>query len=135
MSSPSGGHVPQSTRRAVQPCRSVASPDETSCRDLGRCLFGPRGRGRPNSAELLVTRQVVPVALYLSNLHRAATSGSESMDYNARIELDSRDFDEAPVDALMDVVAEYSGTVARAVHGGRAELIFTVPADTFRQAV
>lgn len=57
------------------------------------------------------------------------------MNYNARIELDSRDHDEAAVDVLMDVVAEYDGVVARAVHGGRVELIFTVPADTIRQAV
>jgi excisionase family DNA binding protein len=57
------------------------------------------------------------------------------MDYNARVELDSRDFDAAAVDVLMDVVGEYAGTVARAVHGGRVELIFTVPADTIRQAV
>lgn len=55
-------------------------------------------------------------------------------DFNARVELDSRDFDEAAVDVLMDVVAEYHGAVARAVHGGRVELIFTVPADTIRQA-
>lgn len=56
-------------------------------------------------------------------------------DYNARVELDSRDFDESAIDVLMDVVAEYHGTVARAVHGGRVELIFTVPAETLRQAV
>ena len=57
------------------------------------------------------------------------------MNYNARVELDSRDFDESAVDALADVVDEYDGVVARAVHGGRVELIFTVPADTLRQAV
>lgn len=56
-------------------------------------------------------------------------------NYNARIELNSRDFDESAVDVLMDVVAEYSGTVARAAHGGRVELIFTTPADSIRQAV
>lgn len=56
-------------------------------------------------------------------------------DYNARIELDSRDFDDSATDALTDVVADYHGVVARAVHGGRVELIFTVPADTLRQAV
>ncbi|TFV83143.1 helix-turn-helix domain-containing protein [Blastococcus sp. CT_GayMR16] len=55
-------------------------------------------------------------------------------DYNARIELDSRDFDEAAVDVLMDVVEPYSGVVARAVHGGRVELILTVPAADLRQA-
>lgn len=56
------------------------------------------------------------------------------MDYNARVELDSRDFDESAVDVLMDVIEPYGGTVARAVHGGRVELIFTVPADNLRQA-
>ncbi|TFV90407.1 helix-turn-helix domain-containing protein [Blastococcus sp. CT_GayMR16] len=55
-------------------------------------------------------------------------------DYNARIELDSRDYDEAAVDVLMDVVEPYAGVVARAVHGGRVELILTVPADNLRQA-
>jgi len=55
-------------------------------------------------------------------------------EYNARIELDSRDFDEFAVDVLTDVVDEFSGTVARAVHGGRVELLFTVPADTLRMA-
>jgi excisionase family DNA binding protein len=56
-------------------------------------------------------------------------------DYNARIELDSRDFDESAVAVLMDEIAEYDGVVSRAVHGGRVELIITVPAKTFRQAV
>ena len=56
-------------------------------------------------------------------------------DYNARIELDSYDHDEAAVDVLMDLVAEHHGVVARAVHGGRVELILTVPADDLRQAV
>lgn len=55
-------------------------------------------------------------------------------DYNARIELDSRDSDEPAVDVLMDVVEPYAGTVARAAQGGRVELIFTVPADNLRQA-
>ncbi|SOC48540.1 hypothetical protein SAMN05660748_1236 [Blastococcus aggregatus] len=56
------------------------------------------------------------------------------MDYNARVELDSHDFDEVAVDVLMDVVADHRGVVARAVHGGRVELIFTVPADSIRLA-
>jgi excisionase family DNA binding protein len=55
-------------------------------------------------------------------------------EYSARIELDSRDFDESAVDALMDVVEPYDGTVARAVQGGRTELTFTVPGDNLRQA-
>ncbi|SDN41970.1 helix-turn-helix domain-containing protein [Geodermatophilus sp. DSM 45219] len=56
------------------------------------------------------------------------------MDYNARVELDSRDFDESAVDVLMDVLEPYDGTVARAIHGGRIELIFTLPAGSLRQA-
>lgn len=55
-------------------------------------------------------------------------------DYNARVELDSRDFDEAAVDVLVDLVEPYAGTVARTVHGGRVELILTMPADNLRQA-
>lgn len=56
-------------------------------------------------------------------------------DFNARVELDSRDFDAAAVDVLMDIVEPYAGTVARAVHGGRVELILTVPATDLRQAI
>jgi hypothetical protein len=53
-------------------------------------------------------------------------------DRNARVELASRAFNEPSVDVLMDVVAKYGGVVARAVHGGRKQLIPAVPADTFR---
>lgn len=56
-------------------------------------------------------------------------------DFNARIELDSVDFDDSAIDVLMGVVEPYAGVVARAVHGGRVELICTVSADTLRQAV
>jgi len=56
-------------------------------------------------------------------------------DFNARVELDSRDFDESAIDVLMDVVEPYAGVVARAVHGGRVELILTIPATDLRQAV
>lgn len=61
--------------------------------------------------------------------------GGESMDYNARVELDSRNFDEAAVYLLTDALEPYSGTVARAVHGGRVELMLTLPAKDLRQAV
>jgi hypothetical protein len=57
-----------------------------------------------------------------------------SIDFNARIELDSRDFDDSAVDVLMDVVSEHHGVVARAVHGDRVELIVTIEAETARQA-
>jgi hypothetical protein len=56
-------------------------------------------------------------------------------DYNARIELETRDFDESAVDFLMDAIAEYHGVVAGAVYGDRLELIVTVAADSIRQAV
>ena len=56
-------------------------------------------------------------------------------DYNARIELESRDFDESAVDFLMDAIAEYHGVVACAAYGDRVELIVTVAADSIRQAV
>jgi excisionase family DNA binding protein len=56
------------------------------------------------------------------------------MDFNARIELDSTDFNEVAIDALMEVVDPYHGSVARAVHGGRVELILTLPAENLRQA-
>lgn len=51
-------------------------------------------------------------------------------DCNARIELDSRDFDEPAVDVLVDAVEPCAGTVARAVHVGRVELILTAPDDS-----
>lgn len=57
-----------------------------------------------------------------------------SMDFNARIELDSRDFDDSAVDVLINVVSQHHGVVTRAVHGGRVELIVTIEAETVRQA-
>lgn len=60
-------------------------------------------------------------------------------DYNARIELDLRvptnpDAAGDQADKLMDHLEDYSGTVARTPQG-RFELIYTLPADSIRQAV
>lgn len=55
------------------------------------------------------------------------------MDYNATVELDSRDFDESAIDLLMDLIEPYHGAVGRSLTG-RVELILTLPADNLRQA-
>jgi hypothetical protein len=60
------------------------------------------------------------------------------MDYNARVVLDARFSDdeaavEQRVDGLIDGLEVYGGTITRTPFG-RIGLIFTVPADSLRQA-
>ncbi|WCT05895.1 helix-turn-helix domain-containing protein [Rhodococcus qingshengii] len=52
--------------------------------------------------------------------------------YNVVAELDAP-FDEGTVELLIDPIADYSGAVGRS-ELGRAEIVFTLPADSVRQA-
>lgn len=52
--------------------------------------------------------------------------------YNVVAELDAP-FDEGTVELLIDPIADYSGAVGRS-ELGRTEIVFTLPADSVRQA-
>ncbi|WP_409334031.1 hypothetical protein, partial [Staphylococcus aureus] len=52
--------------------------------------------------------------------------------YNVVAELDVP-FDEETVEQLIDPIADYSGAVGRS-ELGRTEVVFTLPADSVRQA-
>lgn len=54
------------------------------------------------------------------------------LQVNVMAELDV-DFDETVADALIDPIAEYSGAAGRSEFG-RTEIVFTLPADSIRQA-
>jgi excisionase family DNA binding protein len=62
-----------------------------------------------------------------------ATPRSTPSDYNARIELDTRDTDRESVDGVLDALSAYHAS-ASASPAGQLQVILTVPAEDLRQA-